>query len=113
VLHFKGMIRPDRAKWRSHPRPPLPKPAAGPVMDLIPTREAALKQWLSDLSVNIASFGCGFALLAAQIAYLERKCAAMRRRIEHGRAKQWITKATAKRAATEKARPARPFANSR
>lgn len=82
-------------------------------MDLIPTREVALKQWLSDLSANIASFGCGFALLAAQIAYLERKCIAIRRRIEHGRAKQRMTKATAKRAATEKTRSARSFASSR
>jgi hypothetical protein len=49
---------------------------------IVPKSKVALETWLAELRRTIPISGMGVALLALQIAELENKCAAMRRRME-------------------------------
>ena len=53
------------------------------MLDFVPTNMNARQTGLTDLSLNIAVFGNGVGLLAAQISDLENRCRAMRSRIKH------------------------------
>jgi len=47
---------------------------------IIPKSKVALETWLAELRRTTAISGIGVALLALQIAELENRCAALRRR---------------------------------
>jgi uncharacterized small protein (DUF1192 family) len=49
---------------------------------IIPKTKVALETWLAELRRTTPLSAMGVALLALQIAELERRCAAMRRQIE-------------------------------
>jgi len=49
---------------------------------IIPKSKIALETWLAELRRTTPISGMGAALLALQIAELENRCAAMRRRME-------------------------------
>jgi len=49
---------------------------------IIPKSKVALETWLAELRRATPISGMGVALLALQIAELENRCAAMRRRTE-------------------------------
>jgi hypothetical protein len=49
---------------------------------IIPSSKVALETWLAELRRTTPISGMGVALLALQIAELENRCAAMRRRME-------------------------------
>ena len=49
---------------------------------IIPKSKVALETWLAELRRATPISGMGVALLALQIAELENRCAAMRRRME-------------------------------
>jgi len=55
------------------------------MLDFVPTNKNARQTGLADLSLNIAIFGNGVGLLAAQIFDLENRCRAMRSRTNHKR----------------------------
>ncbi len=52
---------------------------------LIPTSDLGRNTRLADLFFNIATGRAGVALLSAQIADLEQRCAVMRSRLDHKR----------------------------
>jgi hypothetical protein len=49
---------------------------------IIPNSKVALETWLAELRHTTPISGMGAALLALQIAELENRCAAMRRRMK-------------------------------
>ncbi len=49
---------------------------------IVPKSEVALETWLAELRRTTPLSAMGVALLALQIAELEHRCAAMRRRME-------------------------------
>ena len=49
---------------------------------IVPKSKVALETWLAELLRTTPISGMGVALLALQIAELENRCAAMRRRME-------------------------------